>query len=434
MRTFTLESFTHECPRAGRLPASFAIMAVVALAFAGAAEAAGKGGGAQASSGPQGALGLVSQQASQTVQAAGAQAGAVQVQPVNVAVTVVVNSPGSKPVIVQSNGNSAGAAAGNSSSTTQGSGQSKPSGGTGSALGIGQSGGGSGGGQSQPASQSSQTGQGAGAQAGATQVQPANIAAQTIVNSSGASPVIVQTNGNSAGATAANSSSTNQASGPSQAGSAAPASQPPISPPQNAPPSPPAIPVIDFGGINNFVGPVTGWTLNLNLDWILELAAPKPEFPPLPPLPTMPEVPFPGPTWPFPGGSSPPADETSRPPKDDAVAGGRSGGGTARAGWEFSSNPASSGAEPKSGVSSSFVQTPAKKAEPSQLPLVPLPLPPLPAPTAGGGLFSLAGLVLSAIATLALYFASLGLLLRRLGLASAPWRHQAYLSPLQRPG
>ena len=151
----------------------------------------------------------------------------------------------------------------------------------------------------------------------------------------------------------------------------------------------------------------------------------------------MPEWPVPGPNWPFPDGSSPPADGAGHPPKDDAVGGGRSPGGdvTGWAGWTASSNPAAgSGAGPRSGVSSSFVQTPAKTADPSPLPLVPLPLPPLPSPTAGGGLFSPAGLVLGAIATLALYLASLGLLLGRLGLASAPWRHQAYLSPLQRPG
>ena len=427
-----MESRANGRQQASGLLALFAVIVAVSLALAGRAEAAGQGGGGgQAASGLQGTLGLVSQQASQTAQAAGAQANAAQVQPVNIAVTVIVNSPGSKPVIVQSNGNSAGASAGNSSSTSQNSGQGA---GTGSGSSNGQNGGGSGGGgsgsgggQSQPASQGSHIAQGAGAQAGATQVQPANIATPVVVNSPGSKPVIVQTNGNSAGATAANSSSTNQALGSSQAGGAAPASQPQSSPAQNVPLQPPAI---DFGPINNVIGPGTGWNLNLNLDWILDLVVV-----PTPQLPPMPQWPVPGPNWPFPGGISAPADETG----NNAVPGGRSAGAplgdaTDWFGWTSSSNPAGSGAELRSGVSSSFVQTPAKTADPSPLPLVPLPLPPLPSPTAGGGLFSPAGLVLGAIATLALYLASLGLLLGRLGLASAPWRHQAYLSPLQRPG
>ncbi|MGH7359680.1 MAG: hypothetical protein ACREJR_12775, partial [Candidatus Rokuibacteriota bacterium] len=194
--------------QARRLSALLAGLVVVVLAFAGTAEAAGQGSGAQAPGGLTGVLGQVSPQSSQTAQAAVAQAAAVQVQPVNIAITIAVNSPGASPVIVQTNGNSGGAGAGNSSSTTQGAAKPQQAKGKGSsASSSGQNGSGSGGagGPSQPTQ--SQTVQGAGAQATAVQFHPVNIATPIAVNSPGASPVIVQTNGNSAGATAANSSS-----------------------------------------------------------------------------------------------------------------------------------------------------------------------------------------------------------------------------------
>jgi hypothetical protein len=66
-------------------------------------------------------------------------------------------------------------------------------------------------------------------------------------------------------------------------------------------------------------------------------------------------------------------------------------------------------------------------------PFAAFPLPTQRALQAGGG-FVPAGLLVGALALLALYLGSLGLLLGRLSLASAPWRHQAYLAPLQRPG
>jgi hypothetical protein len=409
---------------ASRVPALFAGLVFAAFAFAGTAEAADQGNGAQPPGGLTGPLGLVSQQSSQTAQAAVAQAAAAQVQPVNIAITIAVNSPGASPVIVQSNGNSGGAGAGNSSSTTQSSGKPQQNDGKGSsAPSSGQSGNGSGGasgggGPSQQAPQSSQTVQGAGAQAAAMQFNPVNIAAPIAVNSPGASPVIVQTNGNSAGATAANSSSTTQTSGASQPAATGAAAQPPPQA-QNGPLPPIVIPGIDFTALNSLLGPGSGRTSNWNWNWNwnLDLDIPWPQ------LPALPE-------WPSQGPSS--ADDPAGTPKDDPVNvgnAGRSAGGHDTSGWELSS-----GLESGSNVSSTFVQTPANVAEPALLPLVPLPRPALPAPPAGGAGFSPAGLILSALAALALYLISLGLLLRRLGLASAPWRHQAYLAPLQRPG
>jgi hypothetical protein len=409
-----------------RLPALLAALFVMALAFAGTAEAADQGNGARSPAGLQGTLGLLPQQSSQTAQAAVAQAAAAQVQPVNIAITIAVNSPGASPTIVQSNGNSGGAGAGNSSSTTQKAGQPQPSNGKGSsAPASGQDGngsgggGGGGGGPSQQAPQASQTVQGAGAQAAAVQFHPVNIAAPIAVNSPGASPVIVQTNGNSAGATAVNSSSTTQVSGASQPAGIAAVPQSPIPPP----PLPPiVIPGFDFEALNSSLGRGSGWTSNWNWNWNWNFGLDIP-WPQLPALPTSP------PSSPAPSGSDDPARPPKDTPKDDVANVGRLAGPGDTGGWELSSGP-----ESRSDVSSTFVQTPANEAEPALLPLVPLPRPALPAPPVGGAGSSPAGLILGALATLALYLVSLGLLLRRLGLASAPWRHQAYLAPLQRPG
>jgi hypothetical protein len=407
--------------RASRRPALLAGLVVAALAFAGAAEAADQANGAQSTGGLTGPLGLVSQQSSQTAQAAVAQAAAAQVQPVNIAITIAVNSPGASPVIVQNNGNSGGAGAGNSSSTTQSSSKPQQSNGKGSpSSSPGQSGSGSGagaGGPSQQAPQSSQTVQGAGAHAAAVQVHPVNIAAPIAVNSPGASPVIVQTNGNWAVATAANSSSTTQSSGALQPSGTAATSQPPPRPAQSGPLPPIVIPGIDFTALNSLLGPGSGWTSNWNWNWNwnLELDIPWPQ------LPVLPEWPSPGPS---------PADDLARTPKDDPVNAGRPVRGHGETpGWV-----PSSGLESGPSLSSTFVQRPANEPEPSLTPLVPLPLPALPSPPVGGAGIGPAGLILGALAALTLYLISLGLLLRRLGLASAPWRHQAYLAPLQRPG
>ncbi len=62
-------------------------------------------------------------QGSTTTQAAGAQATVVQTQPVNVAIPIVIASPGANTVIVQTNNASAAAQAANTAATTQVAGQ-----------------------------------------------------------------------------------------------------------------------------------------------------------------------------------------------------------------------------------------------------------------------------------------------------------------------
>ena len=421
-------------PRGGlasRLPALLTGFVLVALAVAGTAQAQTLGSGAQAPGGLTGVLGQVPSppsQVAQAAQAAAAQAAAIQVQPVNIAITIAINSPGSSPVIVQSNGNSGSAGAGNSNSSAQSSGTPPGNSGAGSAPTNPQGGNssGGGGGPTHPAQQANQAAQAAGAQGAAVQVQPANIAVPIAINSPGSSPVIVQTNGNSAAAMAANLNSALQSFAPVPAAAAAPASQPPAPPTQNTPSSLTTIAGVDLGALSNLLGPVTGWNWNLAID-----------IPGLQ-LPVLSAWPFSTFGWPFPGGNDElvgndePAGRSGKS-MDDAAPAARPPDRPGDAGGWGPSSGLSSGAD-GSGVSSSFVQSPANKAESSLFPEVPLPRPTLPAPPAGGGLFSPAGFILGAVATLALYLASLGLLLRRLGLASVPWRHQAYLTPLQRPG
>lgn len=65
---------------------------------------------------------------SATTQVAGAQATAVQTQPVNVAVPVVIASPGADTVVIQTNSATAAAQAANTAATTQAAGQSQSGG------------------------------------------------------------------------------------------------------------------------------------------------------------------------------------------------------------------------------------------------------------------------------------------------------------------
>ena len=70
----------------------------------------------------------VAAQESTTTQAAGAQATAVQTQPVNVAVPIVIASPGANTVVIQTNSTSAAAQAANTAATTQVAGESQSGG------------------------------------------------------------------------------------------------------------------------------------------------------------------------------------------------------------------------------------------------------------------------------------------------------------------
>jgi hypothetical protein len=354
-------------------------------------------------------LGQVPQQAIQTAQAAGAQATAVQVQPVNIAVTISINSPGSRATIVQTNANSAAATAANSNGATQSSGSSKPSrsssGGTSAGGSTGPSA------PSRPATQSNQTAQGAGAQAAAVQVRPVNLAAAIALNSPRSSLVIVQTNANAAVATAANANWTTQILGGQQAGGMPPALLPRGPTAQRAPSASVAIPAFDYSALRRLLGPASG----SGGTWNLELTIPGLQV------------------WPFRPPDRPRATPRDRAPspKDDAGAALGGGGGVGGSGgFTPSSRPAVDSAPDGS---SSFVQAPANAREPALGgPILPL-RPMLPAPAAGGGTSTPSGLILAALGA-ALLLASLGLLLGRLGLVSPPWRHQAYLAPLQRPG
>ena len=360
------------------------------------------------------ALGQISQQASQTVQAAGAQATTVQVQPTNIAAPVTVKSPGSSTVIAQGNTAGAGATAANSSKTTQGAGQSKggnpasPSAGTAGGLAPEPASGG----PAQAGGQASQTGQKAGAQATTVQAAPINIAIPIMVGSPGGSIVIVQTNAASSGAVAGNSSSTTQKSGQAATG------------PGAALPGQPGTAVGSGpGGAPSILAPTgsgTTWIWNWNWNWNWTINA------------TFPSVQFPAfPRWAFPGGearTAAPARVERSTPAPARRAAPASTWTPAGPGLDLAAAPA----ETTNGVSSSIVQRPKAASEPALKPFVPLPLQ-LPAPSAGSASVP-AGLVLGALVFLALFLGSLGLLVGRLSLASAPWRHQAYLTPLQRPG
>jgi hypothetical protein len=91
--------------------------------------------------------GQAAQQGSSTTQAAGAQATTVQTQPINVAIPIVIGSPGATTVVNQANNAAAGASATNTATTTQVAGQvqsSLPPGGSGQAQSPPTPGGGSG--------------------------------------------------------------------------------------------------------------------------------------------------------------------------------------------------------------------------------------------------------------------------------------------------
>jgi hypothetical protein len=408
-----------------RRPAALAVSLLAAsFALAEGAAAQAVAPTAPASGALKVALGQVAQQTSQTVQAAGAQATVAQVQPTNVAVPVAVQSPASNTVIVQGNVAGAGATSANTSSTTQGAGQSKGGGSGPASPSAGTAGGHAlepaSGGPAQASGQASQTGQKAGAQATTVQAAPINIAIPIMVGSPGGSIVIVQTNAASSGAAAGNSSSTAQTSGqavtgpvaalPGQPGSVAPVA------------SSPAVLVPGPGGAQSFLTPTgsgTTWIWNWIWTWNWTIAVPSVQLPAFPP-------------WAFPGDEA----RTAAPARAD-----RSTPSSARHAALFSTwktdgpglDVAAAAPETANGASSSIVQRPMAAPEAALEPFVALPVPPLPASSAGSG-FVPAGLLFGALAFLALYLGSLGLLFGRLSLASAPWRHQAYLAPLQRPG
>ena len=372
-------------------------------------------------------------QASQTAQAAGAQATTTQQGPVNVAIQIVVNSPGSSPVINQSNTAGSSAAAGNASSTAQG------------ATGSGGAGGTSG--------QSAATGQNAAAQATTAQSGATNIATTAVVGSPSASPSVTQANGAVSGATATNVSSTTQvATGSGDPPDAGASAQPPgggATAPAQAQPggtSGSQAPAVSVGGSG---------TEKLNdalWGWIWDAVAAA--LPPgglgvlLPTVPTLPNLGFGGVTLPdvpgLPGLWDPPAaaPKEARPRAASGARGERSAAaGQAAAPYGGVLPPAPpvyaiATGESGPSLSSNFVQnrSDAGKTHRTQVALPGVPSAPGPAGSAGA-LFSGAGLVLGALFLLALQLASAASALsRRFDLASVAWRRQAYLAPLERPG
>jgi hypothetical protein len=359
------------------------------------------------------------QQASQTAQGAVAQANATQSKPVNVAIQIIVNSPGASPVIVQNNSSSSAAHASNASSTDQKSHAAQSGGG------------GGGGGSAQGVQQTGTTVQGAGSQAKAAQANPVNIAVQVVKDSPGASPVIVQTNGNAAGANAENAAATSQGAVASQAGSGRRAGTPSSAPAHPAaaslsPPKPPP-----SGGSGGDLEALLGGFPDLA--WVWESLAAD-----VRPLPTVPGWVLSPAGWPLPGfhgRAAAPGEARGAAGHGSDVAKARRGAGAhpvLTLGAVAGGTPIAPGTAAP--VSSSFVQTPANRPKDSHGAKPQLPLPGLPAPAGGGSAPVSTGLVLAVAAALALFLSSLGLLLGRLGLASARWRHQAYLAPLQRPG
>jgi hypothetical protein len=416
----------------------------------------------------------VAGQVSQATQAAGAQAATLQHQPTNVAIQILVNSPGSKPVISQANEAAAAAVAENANTTEQATGQLQ----SGKDLSEGVWSG-------QAAEQGAKVAQDADAQAAAGQEEAANVALSIVVNSPASTPAVTQVNGVGSHAGAANANFTTQNAGQAQAGGAAPgqAGGPP-SPggAASGPPSPggtaPSQLVQELlAGIAGTGSPVWIWIWDWDWTWN---SAPPPQA--AGPSPTLPQIQLP--TIPFQGWSLPEIDvdtivpdlttmlvDLELPATVDAFP-----GVTPFVQWPvwpfatslpFDLGPSAGAGTPTPGdrlgkvgrenalsfapplvmddfgalrLSSTFVQSPTRTEKTAQgrlkraEPPLPTPGPSVPG-GAAAGLLSAAGFALGALFLLALQLASAASAFgRRFDLASAAWRRQAYLTPLERPG
>jgi hypothetical protein len=391
-------------------------------------------------------------QAASVAQAAAADAAAIQEQPTNVSVPAVAASPGAEAAVEQENDAAAVADAKNANAAVQEVDQSQGDDG-GAAP--------SGGGQAQAGAQSAQTTQVAAAQAVAVQTHPINIAIPIIVNSPNTQSVIVQANSVAAAAGAANASSTTQTANQAQVG-------PGFEGGRTAPdPGVPALPGSHTtepagGGSLSGVGqealaglaaqPGSAWIWIWNWNWTW----------------TVPDVSVPG----LSGGIVSPAVIDIAPSLSDLVSAvdatvlqelaGLVGAPPNASGQDAAKRRSDPGARERAGTGrpvgapwggegtrpgastlpSSFVQSPAddgnaqdrrvQTADPS----LPLPLPKHSAPAGSGGAsVSPFGFVLGALLLLVFQLAAAAFALsRRFDLASAAWRRQAYLSPLERPG
>jgi hypothetical protein len=396
------------------------------------------------------AAGPSAAQTSQAAQVAGAQAATVQQAPTNIAIQIIVNSPGSSPVINQANNAASNATAGNANTTAQTAGQQQGDGGT-AAGGSEQGNSGTASGGSGPAvGQTSGTAQNAGSQAAAVQGSAANVTIVTVIGSPSAGPAVSQTNSVISGATSANTSSTTQVAGQTQDGTG---TQPSTQPAGGAAPSQP-----QPGGVSaaQQLGDILAGATGISSPswaslwgWIATTVASLPgipagTIPPLPGLPSLPDFPVPG----LPGITPPGSDEAPNGPSSGtgaparAVGGDRSGAGlpdwTTMPSYPSFFPGASDSSDP--GASSSFVQRGAGAGKSARTQLEPSERAPLGTGTfAGGGsaaaMLSAGGLVLGALFLIALQsLSAASALSRRFDLASTAWRRQAYLSPLERPG
>jgi hypothetical protein len=415
------------------------------------------------------------EQAAAVSQAAAAEAAALQAQPVNVAV------PAAPALVGQMNGAAADADATNGNAVAQELDQTQAAGADGRSDGNPT--------QGQAAAQGAQPSQAAGAQAVAVQNQPINIAIPVVVNSPNSHSVVTQTKNAAAAANAANTSSIAQGASQVQAGGlntgGAGAAPPAAGAEASGPPlgGPLAQTVQEaVGGPPAQAASVWIWVWNWTWDWNVSV-----------PDVAVPDVSVPsigakaaGKTWPPKLNAVSIVDELATVADDiasvvDAIApvadglaaspgaaivsalpwlagpvpaaaeDGQARGGRRELPARGSAAPSVAGGIPSGGeigpplvspLSSPFVQSPAserKRRERSTQRAdgpVPPPLPRHSAPAgAGGPGISPAGLVLGALLLLALQLASVAFALgRRFDLASAAWRRQAYLSPLERPG
>jgi len=374
-------------------------------------------------------------QTSQAAQVAGAQAATVQQAPTNIAIQIIVNSPGSSPVINQANNAASNATAGNANTTAQTAGQQQANGGTAS------------GGSGPAVGQTSGTAQNAGSQAAVAQGGASNVTIVTVIGSPSAGPAVSQTNSATSAATSANTSSTTQVAGQIQDGTGTLPSTQPAG--EAAPSQPQPGGVSAAQQLGNILAGATGisspsWASLW--DWIATTVASLPgipagTIPPLPSLPSLPDFPVPG----LPGITPPGSDDAPDGPSSGtgaparAVGGDRSGAGLPD--WTTTpSYPSFFTGSSGPGPSSSFVQNRSGAGKSTRTQLEPAERPPLvPGTFAGGGsagaMLSAGGLLLGALFLIALQsLSAASALSRRFDLASTAWRRQAYLSPLERPG
>jgi hypothetical protein len=399
----------------------------------------------------------LAEQAASVAQAAGAEAAALQEGAVDVIAPAVVASPGAGAVVEQANKVAAGADTTNANTVEQELDQSQVAGGSAAPSGGGEA-------QGQAGAQAAQTSQVASAQAVVVQNQPVNIAIPIIVNSPNSESVVVQTNSAAAAAGAANESSTTQLANQAQLGTSSEGGRTssgpgaPVLPADHTvtPPGGASVPTAVQEAVPGPTAqPSSVWIWIWNSTW------------------NLPEVSVPnvGTPW-ISGGMIPPleidvapslvdlasavdatvlpelAGLVGAPPKPSGNnAGQRRPGNRARgsvgiaqadgAPWrtelERPGTPSLSSSPVH--VHANADRSRDRRAQPAD-PSLPLPLPKHSAPAGSGGAsVSPFGFVLGALLILAFHLASVAFALsRRFDLASAAWRRQAYLSPLERPG